>query len=606
MCGIAGILAPKGFSPSWLADMSQAMLHRGPDGFGYMLCSPNSPLEIFANRDIDKVRKEPAIVGFAHRRLSIIDLSEENTQPLADASGRVAVTYNGEIYNYLELKSELKELGYSFSTSGDTEVLLAAYLEWGIDCVKKFNGQWAFALWDRQKQCVHLCRDRFGIKPLFYTRGADGALFFASEIKALWAVKSLNLKPNEAVVSRFLSEGLTDDIDQTFFEGVYRLPAASYATLYPAKGLLELTPQIYWDYPQNQYEGSLSDAVEQFKELFFDAVRIHARSDVPVGSCLSGGMDSSSIVCVSEQLRRQKQIPSYSHMTFGYTPKEEQFSEKPYMQAVVDATSAKMHYILLSPDELAAHLPEIIYAQDEPFASASIAAQWAVFRRARAEGITVMLDGQGADEMMAGYHSYFAVLASLFVDKRRFGKLLKMHINYRRHIGPFPYPLKSMLLAASPAIVRRAWYFVRSKKAARALGKGPEPFINPAMLEKAKSAGQVNSSKINSLNDILREHMSRTSLPALLRYEDRNSMAHSLESRVPFLDYRLVDFVFSLPDDFKINGVSTKHILRLAMKDILPQKVMDRKDKMGFRPAPILTLDLAQAQKKSLLEDKTP
>ena len=584
MCGLAGILASHVLSADRLSAMAATLAHRGPDGSGYLLHGPHAPTRVLHNREV--VPDERFRVGLAHRRLSILDLSEASLQPFRDEAAGVSVVYNGEIYNYVELRAELEARGHTFRTSGDTEVLLQAYCAWGPACVQRFNGMWAFVLLDERNRRVVFSRDRFGIKPLFYTVNRHG-LFFASELKALAAVPEVEMTPHDPTVARFLTTGATDDTGQTFFAGIHRFPAAHNAVV-SLDGPPAITPEPYWEVPADglAFTGTQAEATDRFRSLFLDAVRVHARSDVPVGTCLSGGLDSSSIVCACEQLRSENRIPRYSHQAFGYTPDDPACSEAPFMQAVVDATGACMHYVRLTPHEFLDAVPAIIAGQDEPFASPSMVVQWAVFRAAREAGITVMLDGQGADEILGGYHSYFTTLASILLARKDLAGFWKLKRAHEKAIGPFPVSLAEALVRLAPAPWQRAARALRRRTRSRTGPFSIVPALQRGLIQAGTAPDPAHAIAPTSLRDVLRDHLTRSSVPALLRYEDRNAMVHSIESRVPFLDVRVVDFLFSLPDRWKISGASTKHVLREAMRGILPEAVRTRSDKMGFVPAP--------------------
>jgi len=605
MCGIAGIISLKCTGERGaLQTMSGALRHRGPDGYGYLHYSASAGTQIWLNRKIQGAKEKDCVVGFAHRRLSIIDLSTDSLQPMTDETGKLSVVFNGEIYNYLELKVELESLGYTFRTFGDTEVLLKAYHAWGPQCVQRFNGMWAFVLLDIVNQRVIFSRDRFGIKPLYYTTQNE-ALYFASEIKALLSVNSISCTPNEKAVARFLIGGVADDSRETFFKGIFQFPAAHWAELSLRELSLEICPNSYWSFPTTMFEGSEQEAIDQFHALFLDAIRVHSRSDVSVGTCLSGGLDSASIVCSSEILRQEHQIPSYSHSAFGYCSSDRHFSEKRFMEMVVKATGVQMHYIEVEPDDFTVFLPKILEAQDEPFGSASIVAQWFVFRSALQQGMVVMLDGQGADEVLGGYHRYFSTVASHLLRKMELRRFISLRNAYEREIGPFPVSFRSALLRLMPSAMRRIGLTIAQLLVSPAARTPISGVVNPGLL---KEYGRIASDGYlapSSLDGVLQRDMQFCSLPALLRYEDRNSMAHSIESRVPFLDYRLVDFAFMLPDKWKIRDVTTKYILRQAMKGILPDTIRNRKDKIGFKPASSLTFDFIAQNYSSLVENKT-
>jgi asparagine synthase (glutamine-hydrolysing) len=546
-----------------------------------------------------------ASAAFAHRRLAIIDLSEANSQPMTDESGQYCLAFNGEIYNYLELRAELQRQGYAFRTSGDTEVLLCAYQAWGLACLARLNGMWAFALLDAPRGRVILCRDRFGIKPLYLTV-RNGVLYFASEIKALLAVPDLPREPNERTVARFLLTGLVDDTDETFFAGIRVLPAAHVLAVPLDRPDDAGDPEPYWRFPVESFAGTEGEAVQRFRDLFLDAVRIHMRSDVPVGSCLSGGLDSSSIVCGADLLRRNGEIPHYMHHAFGYRSPDAASNEASHMDRVVSATSPKMHYVEFDAQAFREVLPQILAAQDEPFGSASIVAQWFVFRAAKAAGMKVMLDGQGADETLGGYHFYFATVGIGRVAVGDLAGFWRLRSAYEREIGTFPMTvrmaLRLLLARWAPrldAILRRRHSLLQLRPISVALTDAlnrPEWLETPAY---AKSVASI------SLHDRFQQDIGSLMLPALLRYEDRNSMAHSLEARVPFLDHRLVEFAFSLPDRWKISGITTKYILRQAMAGILPEETRIRRDKIGFKADPALTISLFRQRRDDLMDNRS-
>ena len=610
MCGIAGIISPKGIKTSDLPLMSSALQHRGPDGYGYMLYSKQKGIHVWLNQDLHFLESSPISVGSAHRRLSIIDLSVGSLQPMVDDSGKYCVTYNGEIYNYLELKAELEGLGYSFKTAGDTEVLLKAYEAWGPNCMQRFNGMWAFVLLDKQKQCVIFSRDRFGIKPLYYMM-QNNSIYFSSEIKGLLAISSYSPEPNEKTVVKYLFTEMIDDSEETFFNGIFQFPAGYWAKVSLKGDSLSIKPERYWTFPQTSYQGTEQDAIHEFRELFFDSLKIHTQSDVPVGTCLSGGSDSSSIVCASELLRKSYQLPNFSRSAFGYCSSDGRYLEKKYMEIVTQATSINMHHVEVTQDQFRTYLPQIIRNQDEPFGSASIVTQWFVFQRAKAEGITVMLDGQGADEILGGYHTYFATLALNFLSGRNFMNYFTFRSQHEKEIGKFPlsYRLSSLItfLSIIPHPLKNIFqplvlHLIRAKQINQDSIK--KALLCPGLI-KQYSKNPLPFLPSHSLNEELQNEVRCTSLPSLLRYEDRNSMAHSFESRVPYLDYRLVEFLFTLPEHWKINGIVTKYILREAMKDILPKSIRTRKDKIGFRAASDLTFQFVKDHSSTLVESQT-
>lgn len=595
MCGIAGIVAPNGVQPAPLECMSDALEHRGPDGTGYLLYRPGAGISVAASIDDPALTgEEIATVGFGHKRLSIIDLTDASDQPMVDPGGRHALIYNGELYNYIELRRELEGLAHAFRTDGDTEVVLTAYREWGPECVRRFVGMWAFAVLDLDRNSLFLSRDRFGIKPLFYSV-AGGALHFGSEIKALLASDRVPVQPNHSAVRRFLATARVDDAEESFFRGIFRIPPA-HSALVPLDSPSSVRPARYWSSPSQAYGATVHEAAEEFAAILHDAVRVHARADVPVGTCLSGGLDSSAIVCVADRLRDRAEVPQYAHRGFGYVPQDRVLSERHYMEAVAERASLRMTYVEAPAERVVEILPLIASQQDEPFGTASIVVQWFVFEAARRAGIKVMLDGQGADEVLGGYHSYLAKLARGLLRQWRLLRYARFASEHQRLLGRAPLAPRDAVISAVPVLRRLG--AVRPS----ALPPGVA-LMSPAMRGRWRSIDD-GSLPAGAVNEIL-AHATAHQLPALLRFEDRNSMAHSIEARVPFLDHRLVEFAFRLPGEYKIRGAETKHILRRALGGILPAPVLDRRDKVGFRPDPGITWRFAAIHRDALLADGT-
>ena len=598
MCGIAGALSPSGFDPNLLRVMGDAIRHRGPDGDGYLLHAPERGLQVRRELDSEEARGAgPVTAGFAHRRLAIIDLSEASDQPMVDSTGEFAIAYNGELYNYVELREELEGLGRPARTSGDTEVVLNAYAEWGPDCLRRMVGMWAFAILDLRRRVLFLALDRFGIKPLF-TALAGGTLYFASEIKALLSVPAVKPEPEEAVVRKYLLSGRVDESPETFFSGIRRLPPAHHASLPLDQPPSQPRPQRYWSLPDDTpFKGTRADAAEELKRRLSESVRLHLRSDVPVGTCLSGGLDSSAIVCLAHELRQGGTVPQYTHGGFGYLPQDPAFSERRFMDAVVERTGIEMTYVRPTPERFSSALLEIVRQQDEPFGSASIAAQWFVFEAAKRARLKVMLDGQGADEVLGGYHGYFPAIGLAHLRARRPLRYARFNRKYRRLVGAPVVPFRDAIFYMAPARVREA--------GVAQLPETPATALMSRGLRDRAGPKDIATPEFTSINEILEAHTGSLGLPALLRFEDRNSMAHSVEARVPFLDHRLVEFCFSLPGEYKVRGLETKHVLREGMRGVLPEPIRTRTDKIGFRAEPTATWQLAEQHRDSLLADRT-
>jgi len=557
MCGIVGYVGKVSvLSESVFIGIRDLLAHRGPDDAGFWQ-SPDGSVKL------------------GNRRLAILDLSPAGHQPMVNEACGLTITHNGEIYNYVELRAELEQCGYRFRSNSDTEVLLAAYKEWGPDCLRHLNGMFAFAIWDERRQELFAARDRFGEKPFYYHYDPERAFFiFASEIKALLASGLISPKPNYKAIYRYLAHHEVDVGAETMFEGVSALPPAHALTYSRAQGTLRIWR--YWDLdPEAEIRlPNDTDYAERFLELLTDAVRIRLRSDVPVGSSLSGGLDSSTIVCLIA-----KELKGGIQKTFSARFHDPRYDEGKYIQKVVEWANVEGHMVYPDP----AHLPEEIEAltwhQEQPFFSTSIYAQWNVMRLAKEQGVTVLLDGQGGDETLAGYHLYFGPYFQDLFLRLRWMALMKALYNYGREHG-----LASLPVIAFTFLPQRLRHPIRKRirplAVASELEQVGESNIQPPPSHNFKSALQA----------ALYETLTRTMLPTLLRYADRNSMAFSREVRLPFLDHRLVEFLFAIPGDQKIRGPITKVVLRNAIQGVVPNEIRLRKDKLGFAPPESLWL----------------
>ncbi|MCM2258737.1 MAG: asparagine synthase (glutamine-hydrolyzing) [Vicinamibacteria bacterium] len=582
MCGIAGAAGriPGALAP--LAAMTAAQRHRGPDDEGYLLAdSATGRAFAFSGADtaagVDLPRLPEAIdpgfdVALGHRRLAIIDLSAAGHCPMSAADGGLWITYNGEIYNYVELRQELAEKGHRFTGGSDTEVLLAAWREWGEACLTRFNGMWGFALYDARRRLLFCARDRFGVKPLHYSW--DGALFaFASEIKGLLAHPLVPRKPHEPTLRAFLAEGVVDESDQTFFDGIRSLPAGHCATL--DLDAMRLSVRA-WYSPPAETDRDLSTG--EFAALCEDAVRLRLlRSDVEVGTCLSGGLDSSSIVCLTARLRGAQ---AASHHSFSVLYADPGLVETPYVDAVVAASGVQSARATPTSAQLAADLPDLARAQDEPFPSTGLYSQWRVMRLAREAGVRVLLDGQGADEVLAGYHYHYGpFLAEIARRENPFRAMAEAWRGHRTTLRPMGFFLGLLAYHSLPlptALRRRALALGATH------GRVPETLLDPEWSAHNAAVTGQRHAPCASLRGERLANLFRTSLPALLRYEDRSSMAFSIEARTPFLDYRLVEAALALPARRLIEAGRTKAILRDAMAGVIPETVRARRDKLGF------------------------
>ena len=574
MCGIAGIIQFNGsIRGEDILRMANCLRHRGPDDEGFVAANWRMdqvyPL-IGAESQIPGERIEdfckPVDLFIGHRRLSVIDLSTSGHQPMQNEDGSLWITYNGEIYNYLELMGELKAKGHDFRSQTDTEVILHAYEEWGIGCLGRLNGMWAFALVDLKAHGTFCSRDRAGVKPLYYFY--DGKRFcFASEIKALLEIEGLPIEPNEQRIADYLLEGLIDHTRETCFRNIYQLRPAEYLVLEEKK----ITVGSYWEIEPHKIQGPGDGRYEKdFYELLQDAVSLRLRTDVPIGSCLSGGLDSSSIVCLANRLISgghsvRSDLVGERQKTFSACFEDPAYDERQYIELLVHQTGVEKNYVFPKGEHLLEELSSLIWHQDEPFGSTSIYAQWAVMRSAKERGVTVLLDGQGADELLAGY------LPSYYYWLRQAVKEFKV----KQIIDGFEGMVKNRVFGRMG--------FVRKMIQSLNLKSGEEyEWFEDRFRRRARTSSPCSVKFKNALDDYLYRLFHYLKLPALLHYEDRNSMAFSLETRLPFLDYRLVEYAFALPPEQKINAGMTKVILRKAMERTLPERIVQRVDKKAF------------------------
>jgi asparagine synthase (glutamine-hydrolysing) len=573
MCGIAGLILPQNqkIDPSLLDLLSEKQKHRGPDDFGFMGWRLGAGKPIIS-RDVAQAASN-AHIGFVHRRLSIIDETEGGWQPMSSACGRYVITFNGEIYNYLELKSELRREGLSFISHSDTEVLLQALAHWGVEkTLPRLTGMFAFAFLDKQAQTLTLARDPFGIKPLSYT-AFQGGFAFASELTALLALSGVKRGVEPQALYDYLRFGFTDMGHGTLFSDIHHLEPAHFAVV-DLKDI-EIHPQRYWTPRIDQNtDMSFDEAADHLRDLFEESVSLHLRSDVPVGAALSGGVDSSAVVMAMRKLKGD----ALNLHTFSFIAPGEVMDEESWADIIGTSVQANMHKVQSNGQELVRDLDRIIDIQGEPFGTTSIYAQYRVFGLAREKGVPVTLDGQGADEILAGYVPFLAARLATMIKKGELLRAQRFLSNALRTSG------------SKSSVILRAMRFLLPQvlqSPARALvGEKLVPdWMNGRWFEDRNVSLQAKQKPIQGdvLKHELKESLVTRVLPSLLRYEDRSSMAHSVESRVPFLTTKLVDFIYSLPEDYLISDEGeTKAIFRKAMRTIVPDAILDRRDKIGF------------------------
>ena len=557
MCGFVSAVSFEGQPrQETLRFATTQLAHRGPDDEAFYFSQAFS-------------------AGF--RRLKILDLSERGRQPMTDPSGRFCIVFNGEIYNYLELRNELKQHGLRFRTDTDTEVLLTAYLQWKEGCLSRLNGMFAFLIWDSEKQELFGARDRFGEKPLFVAQTPRG-IFFASEIKALFPLLGHVPDYRPGVVQQYLTQGVCDVGRETFYQGIDSLPAAHILVV--KNGSLHISR--YWELVER--EPFRGDAIGAFRELWLDSLRLRLRSDVPVGSCLSGGLDSGAIVCgLPHVLGVESTNVTRKTFTAAYTEYDESKEV-----TLVNAQSGSTGYsIVPRPDGLES-LSRLLWFHDEPFQSYSVFAGHEVMRLAKQEGVTVLLNGQGADELLAGYGDFLTPYVAQLLREGRLPSAIDglSGAGVRRNQGVTSCLAESLRLVASRGAIGH-WYRAARSRWKTDSSPSRQWNLRPEFIEAAKNdpLERRPSGTSNLLKSEIIQETSCAPLPLFLRVEDRNSMANSIESRLPFLDHRLAELVFSFPTRVFMQGGENKHLLREAMRGILPEAVRTRKDKFGF-PVP--------------------
>ncbi|WP_033068641.1 asparagine synthase (glutamine-hydrolyzing) [Thalassospira australica] len=602
MCGIAALISyvPK-MQNEDLLKMCEAIVHRGPDGEGYVLFSEQGEAKLVHKKgDLLKLENERSRVALGHRRLAITDISSAGSQPMAFGERlNYWVTYNGELYNFSELRAELSSKGYVFRSNSDTEILICAYAEWGVECLSRFNGMFSFVIYDLDENSIFAARDRYGVKPLYWWRPDAQTLAFASEIKQFTCLPEWVAYLNNERAFDYLSWGLTDHTIHTLFDGVWQVPPGHYVQCQINDIMSDVTATQWYSLSEVNQDYSYSESVEHFREILFDSVNLRLNADVPVGAALSGGLDSSSVVCIADAIHRTSS--SKEMHTFSARAKDKRFDEGRFIDLVSNKTSTKPHMVYPNHGQLFEELEQIIWHHDEPFGSTSVYAEWQVFKRAQEAGIKVVLDGHGADETLSGYTSDVGFFLASLLSRFRIIKFFKEFSAQRAiHDRSTATLVKGILDNLLPTRLRVLARRVMGHSVScpdwinmELLGVGPsDPFVF--------HVGKYE----NSLKGLSRAQLTATSLPMQLKWVDRDSMAHSVESRAPFMDFRLVDFLLSMPDHFKLNKGVSKRLLRSSMKNILPDEVRHRKDKMGFvTPEEIWVCEDQPTHFKELLEE---
>lgn len=570
MCGIAGI-ASKNAQATGLKEavlgMSRAIAHRGPDGEGFTFFTGDAAQPLFSdhtprvNRQSSRFAFNPSqsiqdaaqpLVAFAHRRLSIIDLSEAGHQPMCDADAKTWITFNGEIYNYIELRAELEAKGYMFSTHTDTEVIIHAYRCWGYECLQHFNGMWAFAIYDAARQQLFCARDRAGVKPFYYINNQQ-VFAFASEHKAFIKTGLQSFSIDAANQFDFLVNAKLEHRASSLFEGICELPPSHYL-LYNIKSHSLQVTRYASLMQEKAYDGREEELIGSIREKLINAIKLRLRSDVEVGSCLSGGIDSSAIAGIVHHLQPKQKLKLFTSVFEG-----EAFDESSYAAQVSAFVRGDWHTVSPSAHDFLDDIARLNYYQDLPIWSTSTYSQYRVMKLAHENGIKVVLDGQGADEVFSGYTHHYLSYWKELASGMRFGLL-------RREMAASKETL------ASP-------FSTLFKQYAKDMAGSAASYQNYLPASEKAQPGKI----LTGLNRQLAHDYAGGRLKSYLKCEDRCSMAFGIESRVPFADdTELVNELFSIPSGYKIRNGTLKYLLREAVKDFIPPVVYNRKDKVGF------------------------
>jgi asparagine synthase (glutamine-hydrolysing) len=598
MCGISGIVKLKGSSVELLPvarKMNSTLRHRGPDGEGFLLVddagttttafTEDTPNEIYSASFPHSPKtsaaqiNSPAHFILAHRRLAIQDLSPAGHQPLCNKDESLWITFNGEIYNHVELRAELENLGHKFFTNTDTEVILASYQQWGKECLHRFNGMWAFVIWDKKSGLLFGSRDRFGVKPFYYYK--DNAVFaFASEQKALLKNSFVQTAINTTAVADYFVAGEIEYGEESFFKNIIELFPGCAFEIQLKTG--EFKKYSWYSLPEKEDKADFSEAqykryIEQTRELLVDAIRIRLRADVPVGSCLSGGIDSSAIVGIIGDLVSKNEKVNIGDKLKLFTAvfDEANIDERKWAKEMVDRTGAEWHTVQPRPDEFVRDIKELLYCQDVPIWSTSTYAQFRVMKLVHETGIRVVLDGQGGDELFAGYFPYYI---PFWNELRNNGESARRRSEMKAYgEGASKYRIREMLKQQTiPSL---------PLKMQMSIQRNYFPDINyldDNLISEFISNRKPKPSQ-KTLNAALRSEFVNTRLKGYLKCEDRCSMWHSVESRTPFSeDHRLIEAVFQMPGMMKIRDGVTKYILREAAAPFIPDTIKNRRDKMGY------------------------
>ena len=592
MCGIVGYFSVNNsFHPKKFAAANNIVEYRGPDDYGYITIDEGMKVEEWKDEwlnDFCSTRKVIGSVGF--RRLSIIDLSSKGHQPMHEGHFKYWIVFNGEVYNYIEIKKELMAKGYRFYSQTDTEVVLKSYVEWGSSCLEKFNGMWAFCILDTEEKKLFCARDRFGVKPFYYYFDQN-RFIFGSEVKQVLSLLPFSAELNPPVFFDYLVLGsYGNETRETFFKSVYKILPGEFMEIKlvdPRK--LNLKHQIWWDLPclEENMIPHEREIYENIRFLLEESVCLRLRSDVPVGTCLSGGLDSSGIVCLVDRINK-KLNNHHKHKVFVIGSINPKIDETHYAKIIIDSANAEPFFDYPDSVDLEKELETFIWHHDEPLITASMFGGWFAYKLAKNSGVKVVLDGQGSDELLAGYYHgpHIDFLNELLIS----GKIGEFSKQFKANTDLYATGQFATLKRMAQNISKRIFHAMMPSDFRPNVYKNIKGWLKTDFVK----ANISNSHALNKDFYFTRRKFSSqikkdsyesikfTNLPGILRQVDRNSMAFSVEARVPFLDYRLVEFLFKLPSSLILKNGYTKYAYRHAMKGIIPEQIRLRTDKRGF------------------------
>jgi asparagine synthase (glutamine-hydrolysing) len=592
MCGFTGhISLDKKFNVDKLIKATDIIKYRGPDDYAYLVFGDLfKPLLFKDKEELADASLSNLFGGFGFRRLSIIDTSNNGRQPMSDLSGNIWIVYNGEVYNYIEIRNLLEERGYKFRSGTDTEVIINSYLEWGESCLEMFNGMWSFCLVDLTRKKIICSTDRFGIKPFYYFSDKNNFIF-SSEVKQIFEINESVKNINEKVLFDYLSAGsYGNETEETFIQDIFRLPAGHSLVIDISDGGLQCKKHNWWNLTvKDEYyeENDINKISNKIFELFHDSLKIRLRSDVEIGSCLSGGLDSSGIVCMLDKIMKQDGINRQQKL-FTIISGLEGNTEFEFAKEIAEKVNGDHICRKIDGSVDINEISEFVWHNDEPLIKASTFGGYSVYKLARDSGIKVVMDGQGLDEYAGGYFSPPYVELMNYLKSHKKIELYIRHLNY---FASVPGLSRSAILESVLKYKLKQFVHLYSSRNMRfKLFNSVRKYLkNDFLTENIQSSQLYQKFDIEDkriyCDDIKLKNFklfTRINLPGILRQVDRNSMAFSVEARIPFLDHRLVEYIFSIPSEFIIDKSKTKYAYRVAMKSVIPENILNRNDKIGF------------------------